>query len=192
MIEPWVGAEYWKTGLLLLGESVYLLEKDGVLVDRGPRHAIHLVEDCFDNPHLFRGFIATVSRGICGVPDPSPTHLREAWSRVAFTNYVATPVGIGASTRPSEPQWAAAKAEFPALLERLKPRRIIVLGKTMWSRMPGVDLMYTDDVQGYRLSDGSMAVCWALHHPSRGLSWRTLAAVIQFACGPELRGPAPD
>ncbi len=90
------------------------------------------------------------------MPDPSPTHLREAWSRVAFTNYVATPVGIGASTRPSEPQWAAAKAEFPALLERLKPRRIIVLGKTMWSRMPGVDLMYTDDVQGYRLSDGSM------------------------------------
>lgn len=89
MIEPWVGAEYRKTGLLLLGESFYLGEKDGVLVDHGPRHILHVVEERFDNPHLFRGFIATVSRGICGVEKPSPTHLREAWSRVAFTNYVA-------------------------------------------------------------------------------------------------------
>ena len=82
--------------------------------------------------------------------------------------------------------WQDAKQEFPALLESLKPRNIIVLGKEMWSLMPETSVWLTDDVQGYMLPDGQMAICWALNHPSAGLSWPRLAAVIRFARDREL------
>jgi hypothetical protein len=78
--------------------------------------------------------------------------------------------------------WRTAEAAFPALLNDLRPKNIVVLGKTMWGEMPPTDLYLTDDVQGYKMQDGQVAMCWAIHHPSAGLSWTRLAAVIDFAC----------
>ena len=56
----------------------------------------------------------------------------------------------------------------------------------MWSQMPEADVYMTDDVQGYFLDDGSVAVCFALDHPARWLSWTRLADTIYFALGGEL------
>lgn len=50
----------------------------------------------------------------------------------------------------------------------------------MWSKMPKEDVYITDDMQGYFLDDNLVAVCWALPHPSAGLSWTRLAEIIYF------------
>ena len=85
--------------------------------------------------------------------------------------------------------WQKAKQAFPVLLDSMRPKNIIVLGKEMWSMMPNADVWLTDDVQGYRLSNGEVAMCWAVNnHPSAGLSWSRLAAVIQFACERKIAG----
>jgi hypothetical protein len=50
-----------------------------------------------------------------------------------------------------------AQQPFLELLEELRPRprRIIVLGKTMWSNMPVCSLYRHKDLQAYRLADRS-------------------------------------
>jgi hypothetical protein len=55
----------------------------------------------------------------------------------------------------------------------------------MWSNMPDTDIFITDDVQGYHVG-GDVMMCWATNHPSGGLSWRQLAAVIHFTYEREL------
>jgi hypothetical protein len=87
--------------------------------------------------------------------------------------------------------WDSASARFPVLLEQLKPKHMIVLGRELWGNMPlETDIVISDDVQGYRLSDGDFALCWAVDHPSssRALSWRGLASIIHFARAEVLRG----
>jgi hypothetical protein len=79
----------------------------------------------------------------------------------------------------SESAWEQARLEFPELLKRLKPKNVVVLGKDMWSKMPDTDVWLTDDVQGYALPGGGVAMCWAVRHPSRGLSWAWLSSLIR-------------
>jgi hypothetical protein len=55
--------------------------------------------------------------------------------------------------------------------------------------MPDTSVRLTDDVQGYQLSDGKIAICWAVNHQSAGLSWRRLAAIIRFARDREVGQP---
>ncbi|SED40766.1 hypothetical protein SAMN05444161_3141 [Rhizobiales bacterium GAS191] len=82
--------------------------------------------------------------------------------------------------------WERAGKGFQGLLDDLKPNTIIVLGKTMWSLMPDADIYLTKDVQGYKTDGGGMAMCWAVEHPSAGLSWRRLAQLIAFATNREI------
>jgi hypothetical protein len=82
--------------------------------------------------------------------------------------------------------WQEAERGFPTLINHLLPRNIIVLGKQLWGMMPETTVYLTDDVQGYKLENGETAMCWALPHPSAGLSWKRLAAVIKFACNREI------
>lgn len=181
MSEPWVGSAYGDKRLLLLGESTYSwLDQNGTVREPSVRHAIELVEDVIDNfPTNY--FMNCVSRAITGADAPDQAQLGEAWSRVAFTNYVAETVGMGSRLRPTLEMWQDARQRFPNLLNRLNPANIIVLGKTMWSMMPNTDIWLTDDVQAYRREDGGMTVCWAINHPTAGTSWKRLRQVIQFA-----------
>jgi len=131
-----------------------------------------------------------LTRGLAGVWDPSPAEVRRAWSGVAFFNYIIGTVGLSPHVRPSQEQWNAAALAFPGRLGQLAPapRNVVVLGKTMWGKMPDADYWLTDDVQGYRLPGGG-CVCWAIPHPSRGLSWQRLAQVLAFAERRELIEP---
>jgi hypothetical protein len=83
--------------------------------------------------------------------------------------------------------WNDAKSDFLPAISKLKPRRVIVLGTTMWGNMPEAHVYITDDVQGYRIDDEIM-ICCAVNHPAGGLSWRKLASVIHFTYERELRG----
>lgn len=187
---PWVGEYYDKIKLLLLGESAYSWQDENDQWRHPtPNHPMEMVKevlDDFENANDMR-FMKTLSRGLAGEEKPSKERLHYAWQRVAFTNYVGGTVGEGPRERPTSAMWKAAEAAFDSdILNKLRPQRIIVLGKTMWSKMPDTDVYMTDDVQSYQLKDGSVAVCWALHHPSARLSWTRLADTIYFALGGEL------
>jgi len=180
MWEPWKGSDYESTRLLLLGESAYSWIQDGREVHPSPRHSILTVEEAItDFPTT--PFAIKLTRGVTGKENPSREDREVGWSRVAFTNYVPRAVGGAARVRPSPELWVEAQAEFHNLLKTLQPKNVIVLGKEMWAMMPDTQVWLTDDVQGYVVDD-DMALCWAVPHPSAGLSWEWLAMLVQYLC----------
>ncbi len=182
---PWRGEDYGKSRLLLLGESAYSWDdKKGGHVNPSPSHSRDIVEWALagERPR----FMNMLTRGLANCLAPTAEQMKEAWAKVAFTNYIPGTVGLGREARPTEEQWRRAHDAFPALLADLAPRTVIVLGKTMWNRMPETQFYVTEELQAYRLPDGSEAVCWAVRHPSRGLSWEKLAHVIAYAMRREL------
>jgi hypothetical protein len=187
MEDFWTGAQYGERHLLLLGESAYSwIDEEGIETHPSPRHAKELVERAIQGD---RGrFMSMLTRGLAGVRDPSPAEVSRVWSGVAFFNYIVGTVGQGPRVRPTQEQWNAAALAFPGLLAQLAPRNVVVLGKAMWSKMPDADYWLTDDVQGYRLPGGG-CVCWAVPHPSGGLSWQRLTQMLAFAERRELIEP---
>ena len=188
--QPWIGNHYdcSETKLLLLGQSAYSWRNEKNKLRHPtpdlPTEMVKEVLDDFRSANDMR-FMKMLSRGLAGEKEPSKERLHYVWHRIAFTNYVGGTTGEGPGTPPTPAMWEAAKRAFPNILNKLRPRRIIVIGKGMWSKMPKVDDVYmTGDVQGYLLDDHSVAVCWAL--PARGLSWTRLADTIHFALGHEL------
>ena len=159
-LKPWIGEYYDETGLLLLADQLPAL----------PTILVKKVLADFKNANYF---MKQLSRGLAGDESPSEERLHHVWHRVAFTYYVD-----------------GTKSDFCSnILNKLQPRRIIVLGKPMWSRqMPDADVHMTDDVQGYSLEDHSVAVCWAL---PRNVNWIRLADTIHFALGRELPRSGP-
>ncbi|MGD9508075.1 MAG: hypothetical protein AB7I59_02830 [Geminicoccaceae bacterium] len=194
MWKPWVGEYYDAARLLLLGESAYdWRETDGELRTPTERHSIDLVEwvigdfDACCRRDDGIGFMVKLSRALTANERPTQAQLQCAWDRVAFTNYVPHTIGAGARLRPSRELWETAREEFPQLLADLDPDRVIVLGKELWSRMPKAQVYISDEMQGYVKSNGEVAYCYAVKHPSAGVRWRDLAALIHFACGKALR-----
>ena len=137
-----------------------------------------LAKWAMEDPPTDQRFVAKVCRAICRTDWPTVQQAQDAWQSVAFTNYIPTSVGEGPGIRPSDAAWKQAEREWPALLDRLKPRVIIVLGFAIWDYMPATDKAVDDKTQGYRLTDGSFAMCWATKHPSRGPSWTWYADFI--------------
>lgn len=186
MENRWVGSEYDAGRLLLLGESAYSWREEDDIVDPGPSHAENLVRGAISGQ---RGrFMTMLTRALAKSDHPSTEQAQAAWDRAAFLNYVDGTVGIGARIRPTDEQWYAATQSFRQTLEELRPKTIIVLGRALWSHMPDADIWLTDDVQGYRLSDRSVTMCWAVSHPSSsgGLSWSRLSDLIAFATDRQL------
>ena len=190
--QPWiphVGRNFEKTQLLLLGESAYSWEdppKSGNYRVPELRHPQDMVKYVTCNFPKDR-FITCLTRGITGEESPEKEKMINAWDRVAFTNYVPGSVGKGPRSRPSREQWEAAQGQWKELLNKIRPRRVIVVGKTAWGEMPETQLGFCEDVQGYSLDDESKVICWAVDHPRHGLRWRRLAAIIQFSLWNELK-----
>ena len=192
---PWVGNHYDETRLLLLGESAYSWRDENNELQHPtldhPTIMVNEVLNDFRNAADMR-FIRMLSQGLAGDREPSRERLHHVWHRVAFTDYVGGTVGEGPGEHPTPDMWEAAGHAFrPDILNSLRPRRIIVIGKTMWSQMPKGDVHLTDDMQGYFLDDHSVAMCWALHHTSAGVGWTRLADTIHFALGRELPRSGP-
>lgn len=188
MFQPWIGREYDSTRLLILGESAYSWWEADELRHPSPQHSKITVGWAIDKfPNCGR-FFAMVSRALADEENPTRDRLQFVWDRAAFTNYVSGTVGDGSRTRPTPTMWADAKRDFLPEVSKLAPKRVIVLGTTMWGEMPETDIYITDDVQGYRLGGGEIMMCCAVNHPAGGLSWRKLASVIHFTYERELRG----
>ena len=183
----WIGKHYNETKLLLLGRSAYSWQdENGQWRHPTLNHPTETVREVLDDFARANGmpFMKMLSRGLAGEKEPSKKLLHRVWHRVAFTNYVGGTVGEAPRNRPTRDMWNASKRTFhPDILNKLRPQRIIVLGKEMWSKMPDADRYISDDVQGYLLEDDSaVVVCWALPYPS----WTKVADAIHFALGREL------
>jgi len=185
LFKPWIGKHYSTTRLLLLGESCYSWEKDGKPEHPTLDHPSCVVE--WVKLDFLGGsrFAKCLSRALCAEHDPSPKRLEYCWDRVAFTNYV--PIALSeVNDHPKPEMWQQAKQEFSQILNLLEPKRIIVLGRTMWANMPDNTIDCFDregDVQTYRLSSRELCYCRAVDHPRAGLGWQKLAGIIHFACG---------
>jgi len=185
--KPWRGKNYNKTKILILSESVYSWrDKGNNLVEPTSSHPgenlSHWIEH-FDE--LKGGYYKSMGRALCRTKNPTVPELRKAWNDYSFTPFVQSSVGEGWKIRPTTKQWEIAADCFMPLIEMLRPRKIIVTGKTMWNHhMPcctGPQLC--DDLQAYKLSDGSLVWCLAIPHPSsrklkEGFQWERVGAAI--------------
>lgn len=178
MWEPWRGQHYGNH-LLLLGESCYAWRNNGQLCHPAPNHPVNIVEAAIEDPPGYGRFMVCMTRALSGTQNPTEVQAQMGWQSVAFTNYVPVSVGEGPAGRPSQAMWDQAYGEWNELLNTLRPRKIIVLGLTMWSNMPDTQVQIDKVVQGYTLRNGSVAMCYAIKHPARGPGWNEYARFIR-------------
>lgn len=185
---PWIGQRY-ELGfggqrLLILGESHYPWEDDDrELTDPLPPE---VTRDCVSGVITREVWVGDFWKYL------EQAHLNvqrwemapngdEFWQSIAFYNFVQVPVGTGPRQAPRWCEFVDARSAFRAVIQALKPERIVVCGKRLWGAMedtPG-DLFLHNDIQGYRLPTGDVAWCLATVHPSSGrYSWRRLHPVI--------------
>ena len=182
MWEPWVGAGYEDRRVLLLGESCCdWRDRSGVMQYPQVDHPSMIVYEARDMPFEGAATIRKLTRALSHCETPTPAQASAGWDRVAFTNYIPVSVGHGARIPKARAMWLQGEAELPAVLNMLNPQVVIVLGLSMWNRMPATQVVVSDKVQGYRLSNGRIAMCHAEPHPSMGSSWKHYAAVIDRA-----------
>lgn len=181
MFEPWIGEDYESSRLLLLGESVYRWRENEGWHEPDSKHSISSVRDTINDFKGASKFFKLISRALAGSHEPSSDQVRAGWSRVAFTNFVGDLVGDGPRTRPTKDMWERTRSGFPDLIASLpiSPKYIVVLGVELWSEMPPTVLEATEALQAYRFDD-ELCWCLAVRHPSRGLGWEHLNAVLRF------------
>ncbi len=162
--------------MLLLLESAYDWKEGGVTCSPGPDHSSEIVEDAILKPLDGSPTMVKVTQALCGRADPSPEEAGDGWGRVALTEYIGRSLGCG-SARPTSAHWLDAEQQWPHVLELLRPRTVILLGRTMWNNMPRTQEVVSAYVQGYALKDGAIAMCFATFHPSprAGRDWRFFA-----------------
>ena len=179
MWQPWIGAKFEQKRILILGESCFdWLNDDGAEQICQPDHPITVVEGMRSDPRDGAATMHKLTRAICGVASPSIEHARERWDHFAFTNYVPTSVGLGAKRRPKQEDWDKAEAEWSGLLDLIRPKLVLVLGRSLWGYMPETQVQsVSKNIQGYALTNG-VAMCFAVQHPSFGPSWTKFAEWI--------------
>lgn len=183
---PWIGNDYRTSRLLIVGESAYPWRKNGRLNHPGKDHASTSVRwivsrKGWTGDKTGARFLFQITRALAYTCDPNQAQRRRAWASCAFVNYVQSTGGEGAGTRPTTDLFRDAQRPFLELLEELRPHRVIVLGKTMWSKMPECQVYRHKDLQAYMLADRSLVWVKAMVHPRGGLSWQPYAkAFDQF------------
>jgi hypothetical protein len=185
--EPYIGKKYHSTRTLILSESAYSWQgQDGKIVDPASSHPTENLRywgiDHFRKP----GYYMAMGRAICGVKEPTPDQLKRTWNEYAYTIFVQGTVGFGAQKRPTDKQFKASCTPFLQILEKIRPLRVIVTGKTMWNHyMPSCTGPHLcDDLQAYKLSDGILVWCLAVPHPSsrgknEGFQWERVGRAIR-------------
>lgn len=184
MWNPWMGSDsrYEERRLLIVGESCYDYWEGDELLSPAPDHPTVLVEHIKSNFRQGSNFMKKLTRALCGCESPSPEQVSDAWSSVALTNYYPITVGEGPTGLKTSEGWKQAAQEWPMILERTKPKNVIILGLGMWKDcFPIADEVRSERRHGYRLSTGDIAMCHATMHPSRGPSWSEYVKFIAEA-----------
>jgi hypothetical protein len=82
--------------------------------------------------------------------------------------------------KPTRKQFEDSYDQFRAVLEELRPERVLVCGfGRLWTNMPSTPsdnglhrIRHHDRVQAYELADGTPVWGLAMGHPSRDLRWK--------------------
>ncbi len=183
--KPWMGGNYESTRLLILSESAYSWEENGKRVNPGPSHPANTVK-CLGIKYpghnkYFRG----LGKALCGVGSPTRSELEKAWDDCAYSIYIQETVGLGPKPRPTRNQFDEAGTAFVELVERIRPRKVVITGMTTWNRMPAFHGPHMcEHLQAFRLQDGSLVWCLAVPHPSnrqkgQGFVWERVAGALQ-------------
>jgi hypothetical protein len=181
--EPWIGKDYERFRVLIMSESAYdWLGDDGEINTPQRSHAKagipwHIAN--FGQNQYFK----SLNRALCGKLTPSAEEMEGAWDGLAYTIFVQESVGRGAGKRPKSHQWQDAGPHFLALLENIRPLKVMVTGKDMWEMMPDTALRLLDELQAYRLLNGELVWCLALPHPANrrgGFKWETIWESIRL------------
>ncbi|MGD0911383.1 MAG: hypothetical protein ABR928_05775 [Terracidiphilus sp.] len=185
--KPWIGEEYKKTGLLVLGESAYgWRDEHGDIVEPSSDHPTGVVR-CWGIEHFGkRGYHTAMSRALSGKEAPTLKERENAWKRVAFTEFIQSTVGVGAGRAPTSKQIDVARELFLPFLETFRPLKVLITGKRMWNDyLPGCNGPHIcDDLQAYRLADGTLVWCLAVPHPANrqkgvGFPWARIGESIR-------------
>jgi hypothetical protein len=196
---PWIGEEYEKgwhgRKVLVLGESHYSTWTDADRERRehscGPTFTRECVDEVVrrvDGARLFRSLEQALLNEE-RLDGWAPNGGSPLWSRLAFYNFVQSPVDGGARVSPTSRQFQESFGAFKAVIDAIAPQRVIVCGMRLWGQMPS-DILQSDNlhsrVQAYRLLSGQAVWCLAIHHPSSAFSWkRWHGEIIEFLKSPE-------
>jgi hypothetical protein len=179
--KPWIGEKYSTTKLLILSESAYSWRGDGgKVVTPSPSHPKTSLLWWIEHFGK-RGYFTSMSRALCGSATPTPREIKQAWNEYAFTIFVQGSVGLGAGRRPSPKQFEDAGPRFLALIEKIRPLKVIVTGKTLWNNMPRTSVKRRA-LGAYTLSDGTLVWCLALPHPANrqvGFDWEKVSQSVR-------------
>lgn len=185
---PWIGNHYEQgfngRQLLVLGESHYD-EWDGekhALPPEFTRSCIKEVVNREKDCAVFWRFIEQALLNESRDRGWAPGGGHPLWDRLSFYNFVQLPISGRARVRPRWELFEASRKPFRAVLEKIRPERVLVCGKGLWEGMEEVteaeDYLH-DDIQAYRLDDGTKVWCLATVHPSSGrYSWAHLHPLI--------------
>lgn len=181
--QEWVGENYEGERTLLLSESAYdWLDDLGDPCTPQPNHPSLSIE--YNITHFGHArYFQLINQSLCRCVAPTEEAMRREWAKLAYSIYVQGSVGFGAGTRPCLDSWKEAGSHFHRLIEKLRPRKVILTGKDMWARMPECCCRLLDDIQAYRLADGSLVWCLALPHPANrieGFSWERIGESIRW------------
>jgi hypothetical protein len=184
--KPRIGKNYEATKVLILSESAYSWRNgSGKPVDPGPSHPTENLEYWGIKHFGKQAYYKAMGRALCGKKTPSRDELKRAWDEYAYTIFVQGTAGPSAKSRPSKKQWEQAEPCFRSLIEKIRPLKVIVTGKTMWNgHMVCNGPHLCDDVQAYKLSDGTLVWCLAVPHPANrkkgeGFKWEWVGKNIR-------------
>jgi hypothetical protein len=168
--EPWVPFDF--DGTLVLGESTYHGSKEGLVAG---------TTSAFDAAINYDVRWWLIGQVVFAAMDPGwePEQLfyrrvREAlgygeghadrvkcWMRTAFAEFIQHPLPSNASAR----DWETAQREFPMLIDKIRPKRVLVVGSSVWQRLPDWPVWKVGDVEICR--DGGVVYGWT-YHPRYG------------------------
>ncbi len=193
--EPWIGPQYengglWNRKVLIVGESHYDEWEDG----ETPKVIKHDLQRGFT-----RGCVQEVVNGVRGARYWNRVRNRLGgeehenqtsaifWNKVAFYNFIQSPVSGGPGIKPKPSQWAEAVTPFGEVLGRLKPARVVFTGTRLWSyvprrrgKLPDVEVAGQSlPVEFFEIDNGRHVYVTATPHPRSQYFTRTLTPPLR-------------
>jgi len=183
--KPCIGKKFSAKKLLILSYSAYSWRDDHGKVQTPqrshPKDSLGWAFEDFRNGD-YRRYFTGMSRALCRCKSFAVEEAKKVWDECAYTIYIQRTVGLGARTKPTSEQFKNAGPHFLTLIEKIRPSKVIVTGKTMWNQMPRTSVYRGADLQAYKLSDGTLVWCLAVPHPSNstvGFQWKKVGESIR-------------
>ncbi len=181
---PWRGPRYADDGflhrrLLIVGEAHYdtwcgVQHNDEELSPTFTQKCVH--EDALRGRLRFWNTVRYRLGG--GSPD--------FWDKVAFCNFIQTPVHGGPRARPQASQWSAARGLFRGVLDVLRPQRVLFTALELWGNVCRDDALsnicvneQTLPLEFFRLPDGQAAFTTRMPHPSSSQCKKALSPALR-------------